>query len=85
MLNRHPDIYVSAETHYFAVLRPRCDLETDENAHSLAIEAFAELRGSAYGLGGKEAELPKQNRKEDLRFVAGSTGTPDDLFWRIVV
>jgi hypothetical protein len=80
ILNRHPAVYISAETHYFAELRPRCEQETDENAHARAVEAFAELRGSAYGLGGNEAKLPKQKREEDLRRTAGTNSTPDELF-----
>jgi hypothetical protein len=52
ILNNHPDIFISAETHYFDDLRPRLPsgkLEESDRDH--AFRYFMSLRANTYGFG----------------------------------
>lgn len=63
ILNRHPQVMIAAETHYFDDLRPRVGPATQEppdpRSKAMAESYFAKLHSSAYGLHGTEhAESP---------------------------
>jgi hypothetical protein len=58
ILNRHPQVMIGAETHYFDDLRPRIGPAErefpDPCSRAMAETYFARLRGGAYGLHGTE-------------------------------
>jgi hypothetical protein len=60
ILNRHPQVMIARETHYFDDLRPRlgrsATVQPDPAALELADIYFAKLRSGAYGLEGTEYE-----------------------------
>ena len=58
ILNRHPQVMIAAETHYFDDLRPLIEpgaqQPPDPRSGAMAESYFAKLRGGAYGLHGTE-------------------------------
>lgn len=80
LLNRHPEVHIAAETHYFEDLRPRLEGRDAATTRVLALDYFAALRGSAYGLGGAEAHVPRDRAVSELVAEAGPEAGGDALF-----